>query len=167
MIQSIPPCSSAISITTAPLFNGLYQLGFITANLDAAQSHLARRFGINQFRVRHDGARGSTAHAYAGDMMIEVISPGPEASPVYLEALPSGDGVRLHHMGHMVPDLEKWQEIEAIVAREGWDTPLRGAVMEGHLRYLYIDTRADLGYYQEYVCLTGPARHIYDDVPAN
>ena len=81
--------------------------------------------------------------------------------------MPAAGAVRLHHLGYLAPDVETWGEIESIVEREGWDTPVRGAVMDGHLRYLYIDARADLGCYQEYVCLTGPALRIYDDVPAN
>jgi hypothetical protein len=166
-VPTIPPRSSLVSSTTAPLFNGLYQMGFVTADLNAAQERLAARFGVQRFRVKRDPERMSTAHAFAGDMMLEIIQPGPTASPIYLQDVPTGGAVRLHHLGYLARDLEAWNEIEAIVAREGWDTPVRGAVMEGHLRYLYIDARADLGCYQEYVCLTGPALRIYDDVPVN
>lgn len=44
---------------------------------------------------------------------------------------------------------------------------MRGAVMDGHLRFVYVDTLVDLGIYLEYVCLTGPALSLCDDVPAN
>jgi hypothetical protein len=166
-IHTIPPRASQVSRTDAPMFNGLYQMGFVTDNLDAAQARLGQRFGVTRFRVKRDPQRLSTAHAYAGDMMIEIIQPGPEAPAIYHEQVPGGGAVRLHHLGHLVPDLNTWRTIEAIVAREGWDTPVRGVAMEGSLHYLYVDARADLGYYQEYVHLSGPARHLYDDVPAN
>lgn len=166
-METIPPRVSPITNTSAPLFNGLYQLGFVTADLDAAQERLGRRFGISRFRVKRDPLRMSTAHAYAGDIMVEIIEPGTEASPVYLEDVPTGGAVRLHHQGYRVPDLKTWDEIVAIVAREGWDTPIRGTAMDGNLHYMYIDSRADIGIYQEYVYLTGPAVHLYDDVPAN
>jgi hypothetical protein len=165
--RTIAPRMSAISATAAPLFNGLYQMGFVTDDLEAAQDRLGKRFGIERFRVKRDAARMSTAHAYAGDMMVEVIQPGPKASAVYQENVPSGGAVRLHHLGYRVPDLENWDKLIAQVDREGWATPIRGAIMEGHLRFIYVDTLAELGIYQEYVCLTGPALHLYDDVPAN
>ena len=158
---------SLIGETAAPMFNGLYQLGFVTDDLDAAQERLGRRFGVSRFRVRLDPLRNSTAHAYAGDMMIEIIRPGAQSNPVYLENVPTGGSVRLHHLGYRVPDVANWDLLLARIGREGWETPVRGAVMEGHLRFVYVDTLADLGIYQEYVCLTGPAVHLYDDVLAN
>jgi len=165
--RTIPPRTSPITDTEAPLFNGLYQMGFVTDDLDAAQARLGKRFGIASFRVKRDPARMSTAHAYAGDIMVEIIQPGPEANPVYLENVPTGGAVRLHHLGYRVPDVGNWEKLIARIDEEGWATPIRGAVMDGHLRFVYVDTLADLGIYQEYVCLTGPAVHLYDDVPAN
>lgn len=166
-IQTITPRTSLVSETNAPMFNGLYQMGFVTDDLDAAQERLGKRFGIQRYRVKRDPVRMSTAHAYAGDMMVEIIMPGPEAPAVYHEDVPSGGRVRLHHLGHLVPDMETWREIEAVIAREGWDTPLKGTAFEGSLHFVYVDAREDLGYYQEYVHLTGPSLRLYDDVPAN
>ena len=166
-IVTIVPRMSTIQCTDAPLFDGLYQMGFVTADLDAAQDRLRRRFGVSRYRVKRDSTGISTAHAYAGDMMIELIQPGRDAPAIYREAVPQDGAVRLHHLGYRVRDVAAWEQVLACVEREGWATPLRGAVMDGHLRYLYVDTLADLGIYQEYVCLTGPALHIYDDVPAN
>lgn len=160
-------CVGTGSATDAPLFAGLYQMGFVTDDLDAAQERLGRRFGITRYRVKRDPARISTAHAYAAEMMIEIIEPGPDAPAVYRTDVPRGGAVRLHHLGYRVRDVAAWERILALVEDEGWATPLRGAVMDGHLRYLYVDTLADLGIYQEYVCLTGPALALYDDVPAN
>ena len=158
---------SAITDTAAEMFNGLYQMGYVTDDLDAAQERLGRRFGITRFRVKRDPVGMSTAHAYAGDIMVEIIQPGPGANPVYHENVPTGGAVRLHHLGYRVPDVSNWDRLIARIDAEGWATPVRGAVMDGHLRFVYVDTLADLGIYQEYVCLTGPALHLYDDVPAN
>src|SRR5688500_9541927 len=125
--RTIEPRTSAIGETAAPLFNGLYQMGFVTGDLDAAQERLGRRFGVARFRVKRDPARMSTAHAYAGDIMIEVIQPGPEASAVYRENVPTGGAVRLHHLGYRVPDVASWDRLLAQIEREGWATPIRGA----------------------------------------
>lgn len=168
MTTAISTIAPRASVTTgAPLLDGLYHLGFVTCDLEAAQERLACRYGIKRFRVKREPGYKSTAHAYAGNMMIEITQPEWKASPVYLEAMPTSGIVELHHLGHLVPDLERWAEIEAIVQHQGWETPSRGAAMDGHLRYLFVDARCDLGYYLEYVCLTGPALRIYDDVPAN
>jgi hypothetical protein len=106
-----------------------------------------------------------TAHAYAGQSMIEIIAVGEEAPALYRDHLP-GDGIaRLHHLGYRIADPAGWEALEQAISASGLAAPMKGAVMDGHLRYAYVDTRADLGIYTEYVCLTGPAERIYDDVP--
>jgi hypothetical protein len=73
----------------------------------------------------------------------------------------------VNHHGFRARDAEAWAEINRKIDARGLDTPLRGAVMEGQLNYLYVDTCAELGAYSENVYLTGAAIGIYDDVPRN
>lgn len=148
--------------------DGLYQLGFTTRDLAAAVTLLRERYGVIRFRRRRASEWMETAHAYAGESMLEIIAVGPGAPALYAEHLPEGDGiVRLHHLGRRIADPRGWARLEAAIHAGGYDTPMKGAVMDGHLRFAYVDTRADLGIYSEYICLTGPAERIYDDVPRN
>ena len=55
--------------------------------------------------------------------------------------------------------------MELAVVANRLDTPLSGSVMDGGLRYAYVDTRPMLGVYSEHVMLSGDALAIYDDVP--
>jgi hypothetical protein len=161
------PRTSIVERTGAPMFDGQYQMGFITSDIEAAQERLAARFGIAKYRVKCDPQAIWSAHAFAGDMMIEIVQPGPQAPPVFIEDRRGEGAVRLHHLGYLVRTRERFDEIAAIVEREGWLTPLRTTAMDGHLQVIFVDARADLGYYQEYVFLTGPALGLYGDVPVN
>jgi hypothetical protein len=150
------------------LFDGFYQLGFVARGLDAAMAALGRRFGVSRFRQRQTNETMRTAHCYAGDVMIEMIAVTAGGPALYLDHQPEReDAIRLHHHGFLVRDVARWEEVVAAIDGRGLPTPLRGSVMDGHLRYLYADTRNDIGIYSEYVCLTGPALAIYDDVPRN
>lgn len=151
---------------TLPL-GSLFQLGFVARDLDVAMARLGERYGIARFRRRQTNAWMETAHAYAGSTMIELIAIGDDAPALYRDHIPAdGGGARLHHLGHRI-DIADWEQLESALLESGLAVPMKGAVMDGHLRYAYVDTRADLGLYTEYVCLTGPAEAIYDDVPRN
>ena len=142
-----------------------YQFGFVTRDLDAATARLGARYGIASFRRKQANPWMETAHAYVGPSMIEIIAVGTEAPSLYRDDLPDDGIARLHHLGYRIADPAGWAALEEALAASGLATPMKGAVMDGHLRYAYVDTRADLGVYTEYVCLTGPAERIYDDVP--
>jgi len=150
------------------LFDGFYQLGFVARNLDRAVEALGERYGVRIFRRKQASPTMRTAHAYAGDIMLEIIEVSDGGLALYRDHLPLRDeAVHLHHHGFRVADVARWAEVVAAVDGRGLATPLRGTVMDGHLRYLYADTRDEIGIYSEYVCLTGAALAIYDDVPHN
>jgi hypothetical protein len=150
------------------LFDGFYQMGFVARDLDRAVAALGMRYGLSHFRQKRADATMRSAHAYVGHLMLEVIEVSEGGHALYRDHLPAGgDSVRLHHHGFLITDEVRWDALVKHVDSSGLATPLRGAVMHGHLRYLYADTRAELGIYSEYVFLTGPALHIYDDVPRN
>jgi len=152
-----------------PLFTGLYQLGFVVRDLDRAMDNLGRRFGVTRYREQRGADRPTeTAHAYAGEIMLELLKLNAGAHPVYLDFVPdSPDGARLHHQGYRVPTAARWEDIGRLVAANGWDVPMSGVVRNGGLSYIYVDTRADLGIYSEFVFLQGEGLSVYDDVPHN
>ncbi|TWC97608.1 MULTISPECIES: hypothetical protein [unclassified Sphingobium] len=152
---------------TLPL-DGLYQLGFTTHDIDCAKQVLGERYGLTRWRDRSNGLKMTTAHAYAGESMIEIIQPGPEGHIIYLEHMPLGDGViRLHHLGRRIADQAAWDGLQRGIETSGLDVPMGGVVMNGDLHYAYVDTRADLGIFSEYVWCRGAAKSLYDDVPQN
>lgn len=148
-------------------FDGFYQLGFVARDRDAATAMLSERYGITDWR-RKSADWADTGHAYAGDIMIEVIAITALAPVLYHDYLPATrDAVLLHHHGFRVTDPARWAAINADADARGIATDVRGAAMNGDLNFLYVDTRADLGIYSEYVMLTGAAKGLYDDVPRN
>lgn len=151
----------------ATLFDGFFQLGFVARDIDGATSAIAERFGVRQFRRKRTDWMES-AHAWIGATMIEVIRVEPGVKQLYDNHIPDDpEAVRLHHHGYRVTDAAAWTSIEQAVETARWDVPMKGAVMDGHLRYMYVDTCADLGIYSEFILLSGPALDIYDDVPRN
>lgn len=150
------------------MFDGFYQFGFVARDLDRACVMLGRRFGVTRFRRKRTSEWMESAHAWTGSTMIEVIGIGERAPALYADGLPQdAAAVRLHHHGYRLATCEDWEALNRHVDACGWATPMRGAVMEGQLNYLYVDTRADLGVYCEFVFLSGAATAIYDDVPQN
>lgn len=145
-----------------------YQFGFIAGDLDFATRRLGEHHGIRHFRRKRANDWMESAHAYVGETMIEIIAAGPDAPRLYTDHLPeAGAAARLHHLGYRIPDVFAWEQLESAILSTGIATPMKGTAMDGHLRFAYLDTRSDLGLYSEYVCLTGPAERIYDDVPRN
>jgi hypothetical protein len=100
--------------------------------------------------------------------MIEVMRIGEGAPALYAGYTPDDPAaIRLHHHGYRVADEAGWIEIERRVADAGLKAPMNGAVMNGDLRFLYVDTRSEIGLYSEFVMLGGSATGLYDDVPRN
>jgi len=145
-----------------------YQMSFIARDLDRATEALSRRFGITRFRRRQSAPWLETAHAWSADAMIEVMLIGEGAPALYAGYTPEDPAaIRLHHHGYRVADEAGWAAIERRVADAGLEAPMKGAAMNGDLRFLYVDTRRELGLYSEFVMLGGSAAGLYDDVPRN
>lgn len=150
------------------LFSGFFQMGYVCRDMDRALAQFASRHGVGQFRRKPPAGILESAHAWVGDVMIEIIRPLDDAPPLYDHCIPDDpDAVCLHHHGFRAPNADAWQDVNRCVEAAGYATPLKGAVMDGQLNYLYADTRAAIGVYSEFIYLTGAAAHIYDDVPRN
>lgn len=148
------------------LLCGFYQMGFVARDLDHALMTLGNRYGVARFRRKRSSEWLESAHAWLGNTMIEVLAVGSGAPSLYDDHIPVDPAaVRLHHHGYRAANADAWAAINRQVVAAGLAAPMRGAVMDGQLNYMYVDTRADLGIYSEYVYLTGAATGIYDDVP--
>lgn len=150
------------------VFGGFFQLGFVALDLDAATKMLAQRYGIQKFRRQRSTEWMDAAHAYVDDVMIELMVLGEDAPEFYKGYEPlTPSGIRLHHHGFLVKDQDQWSEIQRMVAKTGVEVVLGDPEMDGNFRFVYLDTRSDLGIYTEYIFQVGPAAHRYDDVPRN
>lgn len=147
---------------------GFYQFGYVTRDLDAALDTLRDQFGVTRYRRKRNADWMEAIHAWVGDSQIEVLQLSEGAPQMYLDYVPDEPGpLRLQHLGRRIETLEQWEALERTIARGGFDTPLKGSSMNGQLRAVYVDTRALLGIYSEYVYLAGEALRIYEDVPQN
>jgi hypothetical protein len=156
-----------MSIPTLPL-NRLYQFGFVTRDLDAAIETLRSRFGIAKYRRKQTTPSMEAIHAWVGDKQFEVLKLSEGAPQMYFDFIPQAPGeIRLQHVGIRVETPEDWEHLRAAIKAGGYETPLDAEVMDGNLKAIYVDTRALIGIYSEYVFLSGPALNMYDDVPHN
>lgn len=150
------------------LFDNFYQMGFVAGDLDRATAMLGQVHGVRQWRRKRSSPTMQAAHAWVGGVMLELIQLDPGADPIYDGYAPEDPAaVRLHHHGYRVTSDAAWADINRRVAEADLATPMKGAVMDGQLNYLYVDTRALTGIYSEYVFLKGAAVALYDDVPHN
>jgi hypothetical protein len=154
--------------------NGLYadrhfQNAYTTRDIDAAARMFAERHGIASFHFIRDIPLGpdATIHialAWAGDVMIELIQPNGSGDNLYSTTLPpDGQLIRFHHLGHLVADDAGWERICTAADHSGLPIALKGC--NYGLNYLYLDAKAELGHYLEYVYLTGDSLHFFDAVP--
>jgi hypothetical protein len=117
-----------------------YQLSYVTADLDAAIAIMKEQFGVEGFRVISGSGPGlhvwtpegegemvvKTAVARAGKWVIEIMEPVSGPVGHFRDHLEPGQPLRMHHIGVMTDDF-------------------KGG------RLIYVDARATLGHYVEYV----------------
>ena len=89
------------------------------------------------------------AFIWVGDLQYELIQPVSGDVAIYADALPEGDGLQFHHVCMRVLD---WDEFRARVDQQPYPVVLEGG--NEQLRFLYLDARAFLGHYLEYVWMS-------------
>jgi hypothetical protein len=147
----------------ADLFANVWQLGYVTSDLDRALTELSDRFGlVHQFRVPSGGAtfmagdavvpwEARFAMAARGGLIVELIEPVSGEVGFYQDVLPP-DGsfaIRLHHLAaFMETGDEAWARAAEMLAAAGlrFDYTM---VIPGRVRAGYIDARAQLGHFLE------------------
>lgn len=154
-------------------FYNFFQLGFVCADIAAGAETLKRMYGVPEFWM---GPRGTVhsadgpmevdgAVAFVGNVQIELLAPAGRADAVYRDFVPpEPGGVRLHHCCHLIDSQQRWEQLLTSVAASGLATPIRGQYLD-LAHYLYIDTRATLGHYTEFLYQTEAGRDLFKDVP--
>lgn len=100
----------------------------------------------------------------SGAVQIELIAPAGEADEVYRDMLPPDGGMRLHHIGCLVSGDAEWDAVLADAEASGVAMPVRGD-FGGLMRYVYLDRRAEIGHFVEYM-QPGPAGlSLFEAVP--
>jgi Glyoxalase/Bleomycin resistance protein/Dioxygenase superfamily len=152
------------------LLNGVFQLAYVTNDLDEAAACLRGRYGTGEFAFFRDlpGSVMEIGLAYAGDMMVELIEPKTGAPELYSRWIENREGlvVRHHHYGMLIDSADEWEAMRSAYVARGTEIALEGDVPE-FLAYLYADTTADLGHYLEYVRLYGGGRAMFASVPGS
>jgi hypothetical protein len=158
-------------------FGKFFQHGYVTSDLDRAIAEFASRWGVSRFLIRPTaeflcaaptGAANVVvrlAFAYVGDLQIELIEPmGGSAATFYTDTLPKDAfAVRFHHMGFLLSDEEaEWGACIAGAAQDKYELALSGD--NPRLRFAYLDSRAELGHYCEFV---SPKFDVFADIPRN
>ncbi len=153
-----------------PAFSGFTQLAYVTTDLAQAMALFRERYAIPSFLER-DGditvtCRGAQARLHlryaiadVAGVQIELIEPRPGCVPIYFEGLPeSGFGIAFHHVSVPLPgDAARWDGFAAELASHGREIAM-SARLGDTAGFLYVDDRATLGHYVEYVWNTGPDR---------
>jgi hypothetical protein len=155
-----------------PLFR-FSQVSYATTNLEHACLVLGMTYGIPRFSISRgagvDSPAGKikidVAQAFVGDRHIEIIEPAGGPDGLYRDVLPrSGFAVRHHHFGHIADRAAEWDRIQSFIATRGWQIALAGNYFD-MMHYAYVDTRAELGHYLEFMFQTEKGRDLFKDVP--
>jgi hypothetical protein len=149
------------------------QVSYATTNLEHACRVLGATYAIPRFSISRGAGVESpsgtitinVAQAFVGDRHIEIIEPAGGPDGLYRDVLPnSGFAVRHHHFGHVAEHVEEWRRIQAFIADGGWQVVLAGNYFD-MMHYAYVDTRAELGHYLEFMFQTEKCRDLFNDVP--
>lgn len=148
-------------------FANMYQLGYVARDLERAAMKFRRVFGIERFRIIRHGPDIATAHAYVGDVMVELIEAGPNGPGYFQSYIPDDpDSAAFHHHAYRVYDEMEFERLIA-AARNLNLTHEVTSVKDGDMNVMFVDLRHVTGAYAEYVYLKGAMLSYYDDVPRN
>lgn len=140
-----------------------YQLGYVASDIHRAMAILREQYGTPEFRSlagedyvvsgysvwTPQGEREivtKCAVARINGQAIEVIQPVSGATEIYDEFIRPDEPMRLHHVAMRVDDFDGTL---AEHERQGRRVVIRGGIRQA--RFAYVDARATLGHYLEYV----------------
>ena len=164
--------SSTLWVVCSP-FRRPFQLGYVTADLEAAVAAMRAEQGVELANfgvvtldlIDGDHIDIKVALGYARDVMIELIEPVGDI-PLYAGHLPDRSGPsRLHHIGYSVEDADELNDVVAAHRRLGHEVALNARL--GDARYTYVDTLAKLGHFQEYLLVDSAGRAWQESLPRN
>lgn len=135
-----------------------YQNAYVTSDLDKGVEILRAQYGVTDiFRTEatidvwtpHGSgpATNKIALAWVGNVQYELIEPVSGPVDVYREAVTPDGRLRFHHIAMRVMD---WDSFRAEVDRRNLPIAYSGNG-QGGLKFVYLDARASLQHYLEYV----------------
>src|ERR1700733_3084560 len=147
----------------ADLFANVWQLGYVTTELDRAIEFVSERFGLTHcpklpsggatFLIGDEPAEWEARFAMGarGGLIIELIEPVAGEVDFYRRLLPD-DGsfaVRLHHLAVFIANgEEEWERTRALLEKSG--LPFDYTVLiPNRVRAGYVDMTAELGHWLE------------------
>ena len=137
----------------------LVHAAYVTHDLEHGKRRLAAMFGVNECTVYPEisvGVPGGSAKigfavAVSNGMHLEVIQPLGDQDHVYRQALPSEPAdIVFHHFATRVENEEEWKLVEDAAKNHGLEVVVDGGHEFGS-RYMYLDTRAQLGHMLEFI----------------
>jgi hypothetical protein len=152
------------------LFANIWQVCYVTADLDRGMELLGERLGIENFmEVPVEGStflKGDepvdwnprVAMGAKGGPIVELIEPVSGEVDFYRRFLPESgaDAVAFHHLAVLTPlGDESWESTRAVFTDQGLDYEYT-IVIPDRARLAYVDTTALLGHYLE-ICQLQPA----------
>ena len=152
------------------LFANIWQVAYVTTDLDRGIELLRERFGIDEctevpiagatFLVGDEPAEWEPRIAMGarGGLIVELIEPVAGEVGFYRRFLPEDGsfGLRLHHLAALVPlGDDVWTSVGGMLAEAGLGFEYT-VLIPDRVRAGYVDTTAELGHYLE-VCQLQPA----------
>ena len=161
-----------------------YQIGYVTTDADQAVKNLGAEVGATEWLYGeeqvitpvHEGEtlpiKVKIHNATIGGVEFEVIQPISDPTGLYTDFLPdSGFGMALHHIAYRVSgDEANWGPVRAKFDDSQVTEGVVGTADQpaGHFRYMYVDKRAELGHYLEYLWLSPETyASMPDNLPQN
>jgi hypothetical protein len=155
--------------TLADLFANVWQLGYVTTDLDAAIEFMSQRYGLEHvlklptggatFLVGDEPAPWEARFAMGsrGGLVIELIEPVAGEVDFYTRLLPS-DGsfaIRFHHIAtFMETGDEAWEHVRSLLEDAGMRFDYT-VLIPDRVRAGYVDMTSQLGHWVE-ICQLQP-----------
>lgn len=130
-----------------------FHKGYVTRDLGRAMESLTNLYGIRwEILDTSSGAMAmKLALGWHDNLEIELIEPLSGQVDFYREMLAEDHTPRLHHTGILVDD---WESLESDIAARGLPVVTGGDL--GEIKFAYVDMRAALGHYVEYMWMSEP-----------
>ena len=154
-------------MTIASRYGELFQMSYITRDLDAAMAHCKAEMGVAHFDTtdaevevlsfgKMRPLKIRAAFANVGRNQLELIQPISGAIEIYTDEVDlSKHIINFHHIAIAVRGgIEQWRELIAEVRASGDDFAFLSPVEasdEDQLCFCYVDTRKRIGHYTEYL----------------
>jgi hypothetical protein len=151
-MESIAPF--IIPGSLANYMGNLFQIGFVTRDLDKSIEYLKEKYGVSKLSTRTSTLplakyRGkvvestiAASHAYLGNIFIEVIQPIAGENP-YDDYLTDPEKVLNFH--HFCVKVDDWEIAAADVKKAGYEFCFEGQNPKAGIQFGYIDMTKEMG----------------------